>query len=251
MKPQFDIGDKVIVTKNNDVIIFEVDSEDVTENKSTQANLTNDGVVTANDFVEPENLRLYSSKCRLMNGDVFKIKAAGSVKFITKDTSEPSLNGKNSNQEKVKYFVLDDLCGRTLCVEERSLLSKSKLKHAWAITLHKFQGSEAENIVYCLTGSFFENWRFVYTAVTRGRKNVIIVGSYEHLKQAVERKSIPRQTSLREKIRNMLYCSSMETPSKILGSQMEKALGITSPIDSPLKRKSETPEGDRPKKKLF
>merc|ERR1712002_970559 len=97
------------------------------------------------------------------------------------NASKHRLDVENSEQKRVKYFVLDDFCGNTIRVEERSLLSKSKLRHAWAITIHKFQGSEAENIVYCLTGSPYEDWRYVYTAVTRGRKNVITVGSCKHL----------------------------------------------------------------------
>jgi DNA helicase B len=47
-------------------------------------------------------------------------------------------------------------------------------------------GSEADNIVYVLSGSPYETWQHVYTAVTRGKKHVIIIGTYAELEQAVK-----------------------------------------------------------------
>ena len=42
-------------------------------------------------------------------------------------------------------------------------------------------------IVYGLSGSGYESWRHVYTAVTRGKKKVVIVGSYRQLEKAVKK----------------------------------------------------------------
>ena len=82
----------------------------------------------------------------------------------------------------------------------------------------------------------------MYTAVTRGKKNVTIVGSFNELQQAVKKLPVRRQTALREKIKNIL--NSSETPSKALGSQMEKQLDHTSSTASPLKRNGERVEVD-------
>lgn len=42
--------------------------------------------------------------------------------------------------------------------------------------LSHFQGSEADTVVYGISSSKFETWQHVYTAVTRAKKKVIIVG---------------------------------------------------------------------------
>merc|ERR1712098_318105 len=104
----------------------------------------------------------------------------------------------------MEYCVLDDLAGEIVRVNLEHLQKKNKITHAWVLTIHKFQGSEAETIVYCLSGSNNESWRHVYTAVTRGRKSVVIVGSFEDLKRAVKKKPIQRQTTLDEKVKKLL-----------------------------------------------
>jgi hypothetical protein len=77
----------------------------------------------------------------------------------------------------------------------------SKLRHAWALTIHKFQGSEADTVVYGVSSSKNETWKHVYTAITRAKKNIVIVGLWEDLRNAIQRKPFPRQTYLKEKIR--------------------------------------------------
>ena len=47
--------------------------------------------------------------------------------------------------------------------------------------LPKPQGSETDNVIYGVSNSPYENWKHVYTAVTRGKKRVVIVGRYEDL----------------------------------------------------------------------
>ena len=88
----------------------------------------------------------------------------------------------------------------------------------------------------------------MYAVVTRGNKNVTIVGSFNELQQAVKKLPVRRQTALREKIQHML--NSTETPSKVLGSQMEKQLDLTSSTVSPLKRNGES-SGNQPPQKLI
>ena len=84
--------------------------------------------------------------------------------------------------------------------------------------------------------------------VTRGKKKVTIVGSFNELQQAVKKFPVHRQTALREKIKNML--NSTEIPSKALRSQMEKQLDLTSSTVTPLKRNGES-SGNQPPQKLI
>ena len=99
------------------------------------------------------------------------------------------------------YWVLDDLANDIVRVEKKPLIKLTKIVHAWALSIHKYQGSESETIVYGLSGSNFETWKHVYTAVTRGRKSVIIVGSYDDLKKTVKKRPPIRQTGLGEKVK--------------------------------------------------
>lgn len=49
------------------------------------------------------------------------------------------------------------------------------IRHSYAVTCHKAQGSEFENVIVYLTGSRPETTRWLYTAVTRATTNLTIV----------------------------------------------------------------------------
>ena len=82
---------------------------------------------------------------------------------------------------KAEYLELDDLSGGIYRPHYKAFKKLCKPCHAWALTIHKFQGSETDNVVYGVSSSKFETWQHVYTAVTRGKKMVTIVGKYADL----------------------------------------------------------------------
>ena len=163
-KKQFSVGDKVMCTKNADVSVHdqEVKSE------------------------------------RLMNGNVYKIRAICNPENDVEDANDISESTKNES------FVLDDLTGVLIQVSRDDLIKRTKITHAYALSIHKFQGSEADTVIYVLSGSNHESWRHVYTAVTRGKKNIVIVGRYQDLEKAIKRKPLRRQTALAEKVRKLM-----------------------------------------------
>ena len=62
-----------------------------------------------------------------------------------------------------------------------------KFNLAYAISIHKSQGSEYDNVVVILSKSFnrmFYN-KLIYTAVTRAKKSLIIIGSIDSLNKSV------------------------------------------------------------------
>ena len=82
-----------------------------------------------------------------------------------------------------------------------------ELEHAYAITIHKSQGSEYPAIVIpLLTGPrqlFHRN--LLYTAITRAKKCVTIVGSDITFQQMIENTNEQnRNTSLDERIREFV-----------------------------------------------
>ncbi|XP_006633635.2 DNA helicase B [Lepisosteus oculatus] len=131
---------------------------------------------------------------RLCNGEIF---------FITRD----------EEKDKKRYLTLVDGDCRELCVWFRELQRECRLKHAWARTIHTFQGSEAETIVYALSDGRGENWQHIYTAVTRGRRRVYVVGNKDALKNAVERSIPVRNTQLKEMVRKELNKRNQATSS--------------------------------------
>jgi exodeoxyribonuclease V alpha subunit len=74
---------------------------------------------------------------------------------------------------------------------------------AYAITIHKSQGSEYLAVIIPLSTQHFVLLRrnLLYTAMTRGKELVIIIGSPKALHMAVENTIVePRFTYLAEKI---------------------------------------------------
>lgn len=69
---------------------------------------------------------------------------------------------------------------------------------AYAMSIHKAQGMEVASVVTCLS-SFHKGMLFMnipYVAVSRGKKNVTIVGEQSALKQAITNKSGNRRVTL-------------------------------------------------------
>ena len=63
------------------------------------------------------------------------------------------------------------------------------------------QGSETDNVVYIVgSRTWRQNWQHVYTAVTRGRKTVFIVGEDLTLRKAIKRPETKRITSLKKQM---------------------------------------------------
>lgn len=98
----------------------------------------------------------------------------------------------NQNDIKVMY---DD--NRVFKYTKENL---SEIEHAYAITIHKSQGSEFPIIVIPIFkfSSILMNRNILYTAITRARKYVVLVGDINYLSYMVHNTSkITRYSSLR------------------------------------------------------
>jgi exodeoxyribonuclease V alpha subunit len=87
---------------------------------------------------------------------------------------------------------------------------RSVLVHSYAMTVHKAQGSEFDTVVLVLPDRDFPmNTReILYTAVTRSRRSVVIVGSREILEKGIAR-AIGRDSGIAEKLRNAVRSSGL------------------------------------------
>nr|XP_023682798.1 DNA helicase B isoform X4 [Paramormyrops kingsleyae] len=170
-KPVFRQGDKVCCTRNGFVTDLELekewdrlssDTEDDTEGCNGKKNV----------------------KKRLCNGQIF---------FINNDVTvvEAAARGRR------RYLTLDDNDGCNFTVLFKELQKECKIQHAWAKTIHTFQGSEAETVVYILGSGWYQHWKHVYTAVTRGQKRVYVLMCKDSLKKVIERRVTKRKTQLK------------------------------------------------------
>ena len=78
-----------------------------------------------------------------------------------------------------------------------------ELRHAWAITIHKSQGSEFPAVVIPVSTQHFVmlQRKLIYTAVTRGKRLVILVGERKAMEIAVGKAGDERRwTGLRERL---------------------------------------------------
>lgn len=96
-----------------------------------------------------------------------------------------------------------DFDGRTATYESTEL---DQLVHAYAVSVHKSQGSEYPAVVIALVNQHFMMLQrsLLYTAVTRGKQLVVIVGSKRAVEMAVSNADARRRyTWLAERIRAM------------------------------------------------
>ena len=95
---------------------------------------------------------------------------------------------------------------RRIATYERAELDQ--LVHAYAVSVHKSQGSEYPAVVIALAGQHFMMLQrsLLYTAVTRGKRLVVIVGSKRAISQAVRNAEARRRyTWLSSRIRDALH----------------------------------------------
>ncbi|KFQ33074.1 DNA helicase B, partial [Mesitornis unicolor] len=122
---------------------------------------------------------------RLCNGDIF---------FITDDVEI----------DKQRLLTISSTYGSTFTVKYKALKKLCHIKHAWARTIHTFQGSEEKTVVYVVGNPGRQHWQHVYTAVTRGRCRVYVIAEEMHLRRAVTNKNVPRKTRLQRFLREAI-----------------------------------------------
>ncbi|NXS62298.1 HELB helicase, partial [Brachypteracias leptosomus] len=126
---------------------------------------------------------------RLCNGDIF---------FITGDVEI----------DKQRLLTLSSTYGSTFTVKYNALKKLCHIKHAWARTIHTFQGSEEKTVVYVVGNAGRQHWQHVYTAVTRGRCCVYVIAEELHLRRAVTNRNVPRKTRLQRFLRETIAGTS-------------------------------------------
>lgn len=116
---------------------------------------------------------------KLMNGDIGIIKGITSV-----------------NDQDVLFIDFDGVMVKYPAKE------LDNLRLAYAISIHKSQGSEYDNVILPILPSYNMMLRkkIIYTAITRAKNKLIILGNIETLKEAISRLEPLRQTGLLKRL---------------------------------------------------
>ncbi|CDF11026.1 helicase RecD/TraA family [Mycoplasma sp. CAG:776] len=120
----------------------------------------------------------------VFNGDIGYIR-----KIIPK-------SGKN------KDLVLIDFEGVKVEYSKEEL---NQIKHAYAITIHKSQGSEFSHVILPISRSYYKMLynKLIYTGVSRAKKSLVIIGEANAFMMAVNNDyASSRKTMLKEKLMN-------------------------------------------------
>jgi len=97
---------------------------------------------------------------------------------------------------------------------------------AYAISVHRSQGSEYPAVVVPVTTDHFLMLRrsLLYTAITRGKQLVVVVGSRRALEQAVHNADDGhRHSGLRERLRDLVRADGIH-PERAVGGSKEQRL---------------------------
>ncbi|XP_066447699.1 DNA helicase B [Eleutherodactylus coqui] len=187
-KYDFRCGDKVCCTKN--AYVKDLLSRLGNCSKDSQEDPSSGIVTVSQPQLDEAKLPLEARNGiedddRLCNGEIF---------FITDDVEK----------DNIRELTLSDGEDRQYTLNYKALRSLSKLRHAWARTIHTFQGSEEDTVVYVLGAAGRQNWKHVYTAVTRGRKRVYIIAKNDQLDKAIANKARERKTRLKQRLKDKL-----------------------------------------------
>lgn len=121
------------------------------------------------------------SELDVMNGDIGKI-----IDIVVKDD---------------KDAMLIDFDGRVVTYYASNI---DNLTLAYAISIHKSQGSEFDNVIMPILPSYqiMLKKKVIYTGITRAKKKLIILGKLDSVEHAIHVMEYKRQTTLSQRIGN-------------------------------------------------
>jgi len=100
----------------------------------------------------------------------------------------------------------------------------NQITHAYCCSVHKSQGSEFPIVILPITRSYYRmlQRKLIYTAITRSKQSLILCGEVDAFKMGIERADDQtRQTTLREKLQQVIPVSSVEKETKEPAAQEE------------------------------
>jgi len=139
-------------------------------------------------------------KHKLMNGDEGRITDLTNQHIIvTFKNEETSTFLLNYDSNTTQSFDLDE------STDKSDELNTGMLIHSFAVSIHRYQGSESDYVIIYFpksSGGRFLNRNLLYTAITRGKKIVWMVGDYDTMINAATTAPPYRCDNLAERLTN-------------------------------------------------
>jgi len=127
----------------------------------------------------------------------------GSLGVLTKVFDEPKkvIIETESNTKRIHSLGIMTFEGKDIPLLEKDI---DVLEYAYAITVHKAQGSQFDTVIVPILKSRVLDRTLIYTAITRAKSKVILVGDLEAAQKAVEAppKAFERQVGLGNMLHN-------------------------------------------------
>ncbi len=111
---------------------------------------------------------------------------------------------KEINLDSKTDFLVINYDGHDIPYKREDLIS---ITHAYAMSIHKSQGSEFEHVIIPISPSFSRMLynKLLYTGISRAKKSLVLIGSYESFNKCIlNNYSEIRKTTLITKIENIL-----------------------------------------------
>lgn len=109
---------------------------------------------------------------------------------------------RSINKNKSQEFMTIDFYGNFVTLKREDI---NTIKHAYAMSIHKSQGSEFNHVIIPVTKEYTRMLynKLIYTGVSRAKKSLVLIGDVDAFNYAVKNSySIERKTSLMEFITN-------------------------------------------------
>ena len=151
--------------------------------------------------LEADRYSFYRVPKELIKVDLFE-KMSGDAKLLYAallDRMNLSLKNGWQDENGNAYIIctIDEIMDSIRCARQKAVKLLDELELAYAVTIHKSQGSEYPAVVIPLLSGprMLMNRNLLYTAVTRAKKCVTIVGDDTTFEQMIENNSQQRRYS--------------------------------------------------------
>ena len=151
----------------------------------------------------------------LVNGDR-EFRIGDKVLQLTNQIEDNVMNGDQGVVVGITddNVLIVDFMGIEVSYKASELIN---LKHAYAMSIHKSQGSEYKVVIMPIYRSYsiMLKRKLLYTGVTRAKEKLILIGDLASLKYGVERVEAPRQSVLSDKIVEKILSKEPDKKEKI------------------------------------
>lgn len=130
------------------------------------------------------------SKRYFRRGDFISVKENNYEMVDDNDVVTEIINGDIGHVQRTTNKTLTfSVNGHDYTIEKGEI--NDTIDHAWAITIHKSQGGQANEVIIVLPQNSYHmlNSNMIYTAITRAKKKCYVIGSLKGLNEAAKRQA--------------------------------------------------------------